>query len=52
MNTQSIRNKEDRLSDYMRSEAIDVAIATETWLTNNDRNVVCLESNGFVKDEY
>ena len=30
MNTQSIRNKEDILSDYVRSEAIDVAIATET----------------------
>ena len=52
MNTQSLRNKEDTLSDYMRSEAIDLAIATETWLTNNDRDVVWLESNGFVKDGY
>ena len=52
MNTLSLRNKEDILSDYMRSEAIDVAIATESWLTNNDRDVVWLELNGFVKDGY
>ena len=51
-NTQSIRNKEDIVSDYMRREAIDIAIATETWLTNNDRDVVWLESNGFVRDGY
>ena len=50
MNTQSIRNKDDILSEYMRSEATDVAIATETWLTNNDRDVVWLESNELVKD--
>ena len=52
LNTKSIRNKEDILSDYMRSEAIDMAIATETWLTNNDRDVVWLESNRLVKDGY
>ena len=51
-NTQSIRNKEDILSDYMRREATDIAIATETWLTNNDRDVVQVESNGFVRDGY
>ena len=49
MNTQSIRDKDDILSEYMRSEATDVAIATETWLTNNDRDVVWLESNELVK---
>ena len=52
MITQSIRNKEDIQSDYMRSEAMDVVIATETWLTNNDRDVVWLESKWFVKDGY
>ena len=51
-NTQSIGNKEDILSDYVRREAIDIAIATETWLTDNDRDVVWLESNGFVTDRY
>ena len=50
MNTQSIRNKDDILSEYMRSEAIDMAIATETWLTNSVRDVVWLESNKLVKD--
>ena len=35
LNTQSIRNKDDPLSEYMRSEAIDIAIVTETWLTNS-----------------
>ena len=34
----------------MRSEVIDVAIATETWLTNNDRDVVWSESNSLLKD--
>ena len=36
----------------MRREAIDIAIATETWLTNSNRDVVSLESNGFVRDGY
>ena len=36
----------------MRSELIDVAIATKTWLTNTDRDVFWLESNGLVKDGY
>ena len=52
MNTQSIRNKDVILSEYMRSETTDMAIATEIWLTNNDRDVVWLESNGLVKDGY
>ena len=30
MNTQSIRNKDDILSEYMGSEAIDIAKVTET----------------------
>ena len=51
-NTQSLRNKEDILSDYMRREAIDVVIATETWFTNNDRDSAWLESNGFVRGGY
>ena len=52
MNMQSIRNKDDILSEYMRSEAIDIAIATETWLSNSVRDVVWLESNELVKDGY
>ena len=52
MNTQSIRNKDTILSEYMGSEAIDIAIATETWLTSSVRDVVWLESNNLVKDGY
>ena len=36
----------------MRSEAIDVAIATEIWLSNNGMDMVWLDSNGLVKDSY
>ena len=36
----------------MTSEAIDMAITTETWLTNSVRDVVWLESNELVKDAY
>ena len=52
LNTQSIKNKEDLLSDYMRNEAIDMTISTETWLTDQDRDVIWMELNGFVKDGY
>ena len=40
LNTQSIKNKEGLLTDYMRCEAIDMASVTETWLTNNDMDAI------------
>ena len=49
-NTQSIKNKEDSLTDYLRNEAIDMGIATQTCLTNHDRDVIWMELNGFMKD--
>ena len=52
MNTQSVRNKDGIISEYMRCEATDIAIATETWLTNSVRDVVWLKSNELVKDGY
>ena len=52
LNTQSIKNMEDLLTDYMRNEANIMTIATETWLTNHDRDVIWMELNGFVKDVY
>ena len=52
LNTQSKRNKEDLLTDYMRNEAIDMTIATETWLTDHNRDAIWMESNGFMKDGY
>ena len=36
----------------MRNEAIDIAILTETWLTNSTGDMVWLESNELVKDGY
>ena len=52
INTQSIKTKEDLLTDYMGNEAIDMTIATETWLTDHDRDVIWMESNRFMKDGY
>ena len=52
LNTQSIKNMEDLINDYMRYEAIAMTIATKTWLTYHDRDVIWMESNGFVKDGY
>ena len=44
--TQSIKNKEDLLTDYVINEA------AETWLTNHVRDAIWMELNGFVKDGY
>ena len=52
LNTQWIRNKDDLLNDCMRFEAVDMAIVTETWLTNSEMDAIWIESNGFVNDGY
>ena len=52
IDTQSIKKKEHLLADYLISKAIDVVRATETWLTNQDRDVIWKESNELVKDGY
>ena len=49
---QLIKYKADLLTDYMRDKAIDIAIVTETWLTNSGIDTIQKESNGFVKDGY
>ena len=36
----------------MRCEATDMAIVTEIWLTNSEMDTICMESNGFIKDDY
>ena len=46
------KNKKDLLTDYLRCEAIDIAVRTETWLTNSDMDAIWMESNGFNKDGY
>ena len=52
INTQSIKNKEDLLADYLRNGAIDMVIATETWLPNQDRDMIWIEFNTIVRDGY
>ena len=52
LNTQSIKNKWDLLTDYLICEAIDIAVITETWLTDSDMDAVWIESNGLEKDVY
>ena len=42
LNTQSIKNKEDLLNDYMTNGAIDMTTATETWLANHGRDVIMM----------
>ena len=50
LNIQSIKRKEDLLADYLRSEAIDIVIVAETWLTNQNRAAIWIESSELVKD--
>ena len=52
LNTQSLKENEDLLAKYLRSEAIHIVIVTETRFTNQDRDVIWTESNEFVKDGY
>ena len=52
LNTQSIKNKENLLTDYLRCEAIDTAVITETWLTNSDMDAIWMESTEYKKDGY
>ena len=52
INTQPIKNKENLLADYLRCEAIDIVVITETWLTNSDMDAIWMESNEFKKDGY
>ena len=40
INAQSIKKKEDLLANYLRSKATDIVTATETWLTNQDRDII------------
>ena len=40
------------LTDYMKCETIDIAVVTETWLTNSGIDTIWIDSNGFAKDGY
>ena len=47
-----MKNKENLLADYLRCEAIEIAVITETWLTNSVIGAIWMESNKFKKDGY
>ena len=49
LNTQSIKNKEDLLNDNLRCQAIDIAVVTETWLTDIDTDAIWMKSDGLKK---
>ena len=49
LNTQSIKNKEDLLTDSLQC---DIAVITETWLNDSAMDAIWMESNGFKKDGY
>ena len=46
------KNKDYLLTDYLRCEAIDIEVITETWLTNSVIDAIWMKSNEFKKDGY
>ena len=43
INSQSIKNKDELIAEYLISSNIDACILTETWLTNSDNDKIWLE---------
>ena len=40
INSQSIRNKDELIVEYLVSNNIDTCMLTETWLTNSDNDQI------------
>ena len=51
-NVQSIRNKEALILDHLLQHKVDLAVVTETWLMDTDRDKVWLQSSDVNKDIY
>ena len=51
-NAQSIRNKEALILDHLLHYKVDLAVVTETWLMDTDRDKVWLQSSDVNKDIY
>ena len=51
-NAQSIRNKEALILDHLLQYKVDLAVVTETWLMDTDRDKVWLQSSDVNKDIY
>ena len=43
INSQSFKNKDELITEYLTSNNIDACILTETWLTNSDYDKIWLE---------
>ena len=43
INSQSIKNKDELITEYLISNNINAFILTETWLTNSDYDKIWLE---------
>ena len=49
-NIQSIKSKTELLMDYLLDSKVDIAILTETWLSDND--VIWLKASDFNQHGY
>ena len=52
INSQSIKNKDELIAEYLINNNIDACILTETWLTNNNNDKVWLECSEIGQNGY
>ena len=51
VNTQSIRNKDLQVMELISNHRLDLLVATETWLTDNQNDNIWLEGTCLNKDQ-
>ena len=52
LNSQSIKNKDELIAEYLISNNIDACILIETWLTNSDNDKIWLECSEIGQNGY
>ena len=52
INSQSIKNKDELITEYLINNNIDACILTETWLTNSDYDKIWLECSEIRQNGY
>ena len=52
ISSQSIRNKDELIAEYLISNNSNVCILTETWLTNSNNDKIWLECNEIWQNGY
>ena len=52
INSQSIKNNDELIAEYLISNNIDACILTETWLINRDNDEIWLECNEIRQNGY